>query len=65
MPTVASCIQKVEAGARSATIPVTYSRTAPAGVCSDSRVPGCRPNRYAICVVAATPTAPAGTLAVA
>ena len=65
MPAVGSCVQKVEAGARSARIAVTNSVTGPDGVASDRRLPGCSPNRAAICVVAATATAPAGTAVLA
>ena len=49
------------AGARSRTIAVTKSLTGPVGVATDRRLPGCNPNRAAICVVAATATIPAGT----
>ena len=61
VPAVESCVQKVEPGARSRTIAVTKSPTGPAGVATDRRLPGCNPNRAAVCVVAATATIPAGT----
>ena len=61
--TVVSCCQKVEPGSRCRTIAVTTSVTGPDGVASVRRLPGCIPNRAAICVVAATPTAPGGTAA--
>ena len=63
VPAVESCVQKVEPGARSRTIAVTKSPTGPDGVASDRRLPGCKPYRAAVCVVAATATIPAGTAA--
>ena len=44
---------------------MTKSPTGPDGVATDRRLPGCSPNRAAICVVAATATIPAGTAALA
>ena len=61
LPAVESCVQKVEPGARSRTIAVTKSPTGPDGVATDRRLPGCNPNRAAVCVVAATASIPAGT----
>ena len=61
VPAIGSCAQKVEPGARSRTIAVTKSLTGPVEVATDRRLPGCNPNRAAICVVAATATIPAGT----
>ena len=58
---VASCRQKVDPAWRGRTMAVTNSVTGPDGAASVSRLPGCIPNRAAVCVVAATPTAPGGT----
>ena len=43
------------------TIAVTASVTVPVGVTSVSRLPGCSPNRAAVCGVTATATVPAGS----
>ena len=49
--------QNVEAGSRMRRIAVTSSVTAPYGLLSCRREPGCRPNRVAVCAVTATPSA--------
>ena len=65
VPTVESCAQKAEPGARSRRIPVTKSLTGPDGAATDRRVPGRKPNRAAVCAVAATASIPGGTAALA
>ena len=58
---VVSWRQKVEPAARCRTMAVTNRVAGPDLVASVRRLPGCRPNRAAVWVVAATATAPAGT----
>ena len=60
---VVSCCQKEEPKLRSVTMAVTNSAAGPDGAASVRRLPGCSPNRAAVSVVAATPTAPGGTAA--
>ena len=60
-----SWAQKVEAGARSARIAVTNSVTGPSTVCTCIRLPGCTPNRPAICAVTDTASAPVGAAVLA
>src|ERR1700683_2517945 len=59
--TVGSRVQKAEPGSRSWTIAVTTTVEAPSEVSSSRLAPGRSPRTLAVWVVAATPTAPAGT----
>ncbi len=59
--TAGSSVQKAEPGSRSLTIAVTTRVLWPEGMVSARLLPGCSPNSAAVCAVAATPTAPAGT----
>ncbi len=59
--TAGSRVQKAEPGSRSFTIAVTTRVVLPGAVVSARLLPGCSPNSAAVCAVAATPTAPAGT----
>ena len=59
--TAGSSVQKAEPASRSLTIAVTTRVVWPDGVLRARLLPGCSPNIAAVCAVAATPTAPAGT----
>ena len=59
--TAGSSVQKAEPGPRSLTTAVTTRVVWPDGVVSARLLPGCSPKNAAVAVVAATPTAPAGT----
>src|SRR5271170_857584 len=58
---VGSRAQKAEPGSRSWTIAVTTAVVLPVEVNRRRLPPGRSPRRLAVCVVAATPTAPGGT----
>ena len=60
-PASGSCIQNVEAAPCGRMMPVTTSVTGPVATLSVIRLPGCSPNRAAVCVLTATATVPAGS----
>jgi hypothetical protein len=57
-----SCVQKVEPTPSGRMMAVTTRVTVLVTVLSVSRLPGCRPNRAAVCGVTATATVPVGSV---
>ncbi len=56
-----SCAQKVDPAWRCRTIAVTASVSVPVELTTVTRLPGCSPNRAAVCGVTATASVPAGS----